>query len=322
METNQLVLQELSLSDQPISGEQLAQKLSISRTAIWKAIKTLKQKGYQIESKPHVGYKYKDNGILNEFVIRRYLPANTNRILDFEMHDKISSTNTRAKEISIETDENLPLVIISDQQTAGYGRYGRAFTSPNTGIYMSLLLKNSSTLLNPGLLTTATATAVSRAIEKKLHTTPSIKWVNDILIDKKKIVGILTEGIADIESRYIKQIVIGIGINYSTDVSDMPSEIQQRAGSLHSFAKTYSVSRNEFIAAVLQEFFLLYPHYETGAFLDEYRAHSAVLNKKVTITQGHNQFSGYVEQINRQGEIVLDDGTTLSSGEVTKIRLE
>ncbi|KRL37714.1 biotin--[acetyl-CoA-carboxylase] ligase [Liquorilactobacillus uvarum] len=321
METNQLVLQKLSSSDQSISGEQLAQELSISRTAIWKAIKTLKQKGYQIESKPHVGYKYNDNGFLNEFVIRRYLSAETNKNINFEIREKISSTNTRAKEISISSDKNLPLVIISNQQTGGYGRYGRAFSSPNTGIYMSLLLKNSSSSLNPGLLTTATATAITRAIEKKLHVTPSIKWVNDVLVNGKKVVGILTEGIADIESRYIKQIVIGIGINYSTDVDSMPSELQQRAGSLLEFAKKYSVSRNEFIAAVLQEFFLLYPHYEEGTFLDEYRTHSAVLNKKVTITQGQHQYVGYVDQINRQGEIVLDDGTTLSSGEVTKIRL-
>lgn len=321
MQTNQLVLQELSSSDHPISGEQLARKLSVSRTAIWKAIKTLKQKGYEIESKPHVGYKYNDNGRLNEFVIRRCLTADTNKLLTFEIHDKITSTNARAKELSINSATKLPLVIIGDQQTAGYGRYGRVFSSPNTGIYLSLLLNNSSPSLNPGLLTTATATAVARTIEKKLHVEPSIKWVNDILIDEKKVVGILTEGIADIESRYIKQIVVGVGINYSTDIASMSPELQQRAGSLRNFAEEYSVSRNEFIAAFLQEFFLLYPNYESGEFLTYYRAHSAVLHKKVTVTQGQYQFSGYVEQINRQGEIVLDDGTTLASGEVTKIRL-
>ncbi|KRL01830.1 biotin--[acetyl-CoA-carboxylase] ligase [Liquorilactobacillus capillatus] len=321
MQTNQLILKELSLSDRPISGEQLAQKFSVSRTAIWKAIKNLKQSGYQIESKPHIGYKYHDNGRLNEFAIRRYLSAAENQLLTFEIHDQITSTNARAKEISIGSAASLPLIIIGDQQTAGYGRYGRAFSSPNTGIYMSFLLDNPITTLNPGLLTTATATAVTRAIEKKLHLTPSIKWVNDILVAKKKVVGILTEGIADIESRYIKQIVVGIGINYLTDVTSMPAELQQRAGSLRCFAKEYAVSRNEFIATVLHEFFLLYPNYENGAFLNDYRAHSAVLHKQVSITQGQKQFTGRVEAINHRGEIVLSDGTTLASGEVTRIRL-
>ena len=147
------------------SGEELSNKLNISRTAVWKAVKQLKEQGYEISSKTRKGYCLVDNGVLNTAFINKYLHTDN---LDLHVYETIGSTNSEAKNISSQRHSTEPLVIISDQQTAGYGRYGRKFESPkNTGIYMSILLENQhQNDLNPGLLTTAVAIAVSRTYQK------------------------------------------------------------------------------------------------------------------------------------------------------------
>ena len=212
-----------------------------------------------------------------------------------------------------------PYIIIANQQTNGYGRYGRNFTSPSqSGIYLSILLANEQTEFNPGLLTTAVALAMCRAIEKKLAASPKIKWVNDVVVDGKKVCGILTEGISNLETQSLSNIVVGAGINYLT--ADFPEEISQRAGSLRNYALKAKVSRNEFIATYLEEFFKLYQTYQTGDFMPEYRAHSNIIGKEVTITQGTKSFQGNVVTIDDDGAIVLADGRKFTSGEVTKIR--
>ena len=111
---------------------------------------------------------------------------------------------------------------------------------------------------------------------------------------------------------------MGAGINYLT--TDFPEEISQRAGSLRNYALKAKVSRNEFIATYLEEFFKLYQTYQTGNFMPEYRAHSNIIGKEVTITQGTKNFQGNVVTINDDGAIVLADGRKFTSGEVTKIR--
>jgi Biotin-(acetyl-CoA carboxylase) ligase len=188
MKTTDNVLKLLENNTLPISGQQIADNLHISRTAIWKAIKSLRENGYEIKSKPHVGYLLLDPPMLSEAFIRRNL---TNKVpLKFELHDSLGSTNLRAKELGTLPQTNEPQIVISDQQTKGYGRYGRSFASPKqTGIYLSILLQNQQKHFDAGLLTTATATALCRAIEKKLGVKPGIKWVNDVLWKNKKSVG-------------------------------------------------------------------------------------------------------------------------------------
>ncbi|WP_281165868.1 biotin--[acetyl-CoA-carboxylase] ligase [Liquorilactobacillus sicerae] len=321
MEYSNEILKMLSNTDQPLSGEKIAQSLKISRAAVWKIIQKLQANGYQIESQHRLGYIYHDNGKLNQYVIKKDLTVELSQQLDFEIHQTIDSTNTRAKQLSLQKHLH-PLVILSDQQTAGYGRYGRNYSSPSGNIYLSLLLPNPSQRLNPGLLTTATALAVSLAIEKKLLAQPQIKWVNDVLLDQKKIVGILTEAITNIETRSIDQVIIGIGINYLTRLDQLPPEIKSRAGSLRKFALAAQVTRNHFIAAVLNQFFQIYQTYQTGDFLPAYRQRCYLLGKEVTIQQGQQKMVGLVSDIDQQGCLVLSNGQHISSGEVTKIRLK
>jgi BirA family biotin operon repressor/biotin-[acetyl-CoA-carboxylase] ligase len=184
------------------------------------------------------------------------------------------------------------------------------------------LLPNQSNQLDPGLLTTATALAVSLAIEKSLHVTPQIKWVNDLLLNGRKITGILTEGVTNIETRSIDQVVIGIGINYLTKIEQLPVEVQKRAGSLRKYALAAALTRNQFIATVLNQFFRIYQNYQTGVFLAEYRKRCYLLQKEVTITQNKHQLVAIAIDIDDQGRLVLNSGQHLSSGEVVKVRLK
>lgn len=319
MKTSEKVLQLLLERQTFLSGQELADELNISRTAVWKAIQSLQEEGYQIESKPRTGYRYIEGSKLSEASIRRFLAPGLE--LHFEIHDTIDSTNTRCSQLATEPDTPTPLVVISDTQQTGHGRYGRPFSSPaGVGIYISILLRNDDPDFNPGLLTTATAIAVTRTIEKLVHARCEIKWVNDVMVDGKKIVGILTEGVADLETQLIKHVIVGTGINYLTDPSAFPEEIRERAGSLIDYAKASGVSRNEFIAGYLNEFFKLYDNYKDASFMEEYRAHSNTIGADVTINRSGRIIEGHVATIDDQGRIVLSSGEILSSGEVQKIR--
>lgn len=318
MKNTDQILTLLSQHENYFSGQELAKRLNISRTAVWKAVKSLQEQGHMIESRPHQGYRYLDSNTLNSARIKYYLAPQID--LDLLLFDSLPSTNLKAKELSLTTNKR-PLVVLADQQTEGYGRYRRQFISPKgTGIYLSLLLDNSRLDFDPGLLTTATAVALTRTLEQLFELSPQIKWVNDIIVSDKKVCGILTEGITDLETRSLNQVVVGCGINFLTDPKTFPSELQQRAGSLRSYVLQTELSRNRFIATFLNNFFSLYADYYTGAFMAEYKAHSNVIGHHVTIIQGQKEFSAFVSDINTKGELVLQDGTCLASGEVTKIR--
>ncbi|KRM08130.1 MAG: biotin--[acetyl-CoA-carboxylase] ligase [Liquorilactobacillus ghanensis] len=323
LDHTQAVLKLISLAQAPISGEKIAAQLNITRAAVWKIIQVLQKKGYPIISHRRLGYEYRDDGFLNQYLIQAGLTPALQTQLKFELHQTIDSTNLRAKQLCVAQSVKSPLVILSDRQTAGYGRYGRNYSCPSrSGIYLSILLPNQATILNPGLLTTATALAVSYTIEQQLHLKPQIKWVNDLMLDQKKIVGILTEAVSDIESRSIGQVIVGIGINYLTEIDQLPESVQQTAGSLRAAVRKIGITRNQFIAALLNHFFELYQHYQTGDFLPAYRQRCFLLQQQVTITQGNHKFTDQAVDIDNQGRLVLADGQHISSGEITRIRLK
>lgn len=319
MRTTQKLLELLATSDEYISGQDLADRLKVSRTAIWKAIKNLQTQGYEISSKQKKGYRLVDNDKLNAALIKNNL-KNEFKDIDFEIYPSLPSTNTHAKNQANNLNLTRPLVILAQEQTAGYGRHGRAFCSPQTGIYLSLVLNNPNPSFNPGLITTAAGVAMVNTIEKKLNLNPQIKWVNDILIGQKKVCGILTEGIVDLESRNLKQIILGCGINYLTDLTAFPSDLKERVGSLRESALKLHLSPNEFIASFLNEFFTIYNNYPELNFMESYRKHCCLINQIVTISQATKEAIGVVVDINDQGELVLDNGQTFNSGEIVKVR--
>ena len=318
MKTSEKVLQLLLKKQAFLSGQELADELNVSRTAVWKAIQSLQEEGYQIESKPRIGYRYIEGLKLSEASIRRFL--NPELDLNFEIYDTIDSTNNRCSQKAMDPETKTPLVVISDSQKAGHGRYGRPFASPvGGGIYISILLDNDDPDFNPGLLTTATAIAVTRTIEKLVHARCEIKWVNDLYLNGKKICGILTEGVTDFESGMIESIVIGYGVNFRDD-AHLPEELRPIVGSVFG-AEPPTVTRSALAAAMLAELLPLAEDLSSRSFLPEYRRRSMLLGREIVFSRAGGRFAAVAEGIDDNGGLVvrLPDGSreTLRSGEVS-----
>ncbi len=319
MSTKNMVLQKLENNREAyISGEQLASALNISRSAVWKAIKELRQEGYIISAVTNKGYILSaQNDIVSSEGIKVFLDDKTIAPNIF-VYKTLSSTNQIAKQLAGEGEKS-GTVVIANQQTAGRGRMGRGFFSPpDSGIYMSIILRPKLSAQKGILLTTAASLAVCYAIENTFGVCPKIKWVNDIIYNGKKICGILTEAVTDFESGNIEHVVIGIGINVFTE--DFPEEIKHIAGSLQSH-EGRGVIRNRLIAGVISSINHIIPNVELGAFIEEYKKRSIVLGKNIEIIQHNNVAYGKAVDINDVGGLVvqLDDGSrqTIISGEVS-----
>ncbi|WP_334329592.1 biotin--[acetyl-CoA-carboxylase] ligase [Companilactobacillus sp. HBUAS59699] len=236
------------------------------------------------------------------------------KILTFK---KINSTNTFAKEYLLD-HPNQTVAIIADAQTAGYGRFKRDFYSPQqTGIYLSIIIP--TTITNPGLLTTMAGLASITALKKNFpEENLKLKWINDLLLNNKKVGGILAENINNSNGNHL---VLGIGINLNT--ADFPKELQTIATSISS---NDSIDRNIVIADILNQFFSRFPTYQTGDFLPEYRKLCDTLNKTVRIVNGNTELTGTAVDINSNGALILEDTKKLrhiiNSGEVTKVFLK
>ncbi len=229
--------------------------------------------------------------------------------------ETVNSTNLYLKELA---KNNFPhgTVIIANKQTSGRGRLGREFFSPaDTGIYMSILIHPEEIKLDPYLLTVAAGVAVCRALKSVCNTSPFIKWVNDILINNKKVCGILAESLSCATG--INSIIVGIGINVTTSVRDFPDNLNNIAGSVFP----ENATRNEIIAKVLAEFENLCNSDDAGKLIEEYKNLSLVLHKDLSFTKDGKSYKGTATDINIEGNLVvkLQNGETiiLKSGEVS-----
>ncbi len=211
--------------------------------------------------------------IISREGIGEYLknPAHSDRIFVYE---SLVSTNITASELA---DSGLDGVVIANSQTGGMGRMGRSFYSPaDTGIYMSLVLRPDCKAEDMMLITTAAGVAVCFALENMLGLTPGLKWVNDVLLNGKKICGISAQ--SKLKGDRPDYVVLGIGLNVGT--VDFPEEIKASAGSL---ASSGAVSRNGLIAEILNHLFEIMEDFENRAFLEDYRKRSVVLGRQITI---------------------------------------
>ena len=305
-----------------LSGEELSNSLDISRTSIWKAIKTLREEGHNIEAVTNKGYMLiPDTRLITESGVREGL-APVYHSLPVHVFDSIDSTNAYAKKLAIEGAPD-GTVVIARQQTAGRGRLGRSFYSPREGIYISILVKPSFDVSASVLITSATAVAVAQAIEEVAGHAAQIKWVNDVYIDGRKVCGILTEAITDFETGRIESLIIGIGIN--TSIRDFPEDLLPTVGAVEG---DYSAAK---LAGAVISHTLDYAHHiEARAFMDEYRSRSLLTGRDVTVYKGRYKLNpedevpgthAKVLGIDNDGglQVVYDDGTleTLTTGEVT-----
>lgn len=303
------ILYELLSADDYISGEMLAEKFNVSRTAVWKAIKTLSREGYGIDAVRNRGYVLKED---NDLISVQSIKSKITYDIDVLYYPIVDSTNNCCKRLLADGKEGVFLVT-ADEQSAGRGRQGKSFYSPPlTGIYFSLVVRPHSSLQNAVTATTAASVAVCQAIENLSDKKPKIKWVNDVYLDGRKICGILTEAITNFEEGVVDSVIIGIGINIKT--IEFPEDAGQ-AGSLNA-----NVSRSALIAEITNRLMdIVGGDYKT--FINYYRSHSMVIGEKIKFIQNGKVTPATAVEIDEQGglAVVLENGekTVLRSGEIS-----
>ena len=263
-----------------VSGEEIAKKLGVSRTAVSKAAASLKNEGYKIESKTKSGYVFSDdNDIYSSQSVSCFLKEDN---IYIDIREELDSTNTQLKLLA-QKGEKEGYVLIANKQVMGRGRRGHTFFSPSSGLYMSILLRPTISASDSLLITTAAAVAVSRAIEKVSDKKCEIKWVNDIYSEGRKLCGILTEASIDFEGGTLDYAVLGIGVNLSDPQGDFPKEIENIAGSLFGKREFTNKEKSILTAEILNEFFALYKDLSKKEYMKEYRARSFLIGKEVDI---------------------------------------
>ncbi|HZK56832.1 MAG TPA: biotin--[acetyl-CoA-carboxylase] ligase [Clostridia bacterium] len=302
-----------------ISGEVLATNLGISRTAVWKHINILKKEGYIIETAPGRGYRLletEDKLLPGEIEI--LLGDNTigKQVVYFE---SVDSTNSYAKKEIARLKDGT--VVLAEEQTLGRGRRGKEWVSPKgTGIWVSLILKPDIPPREGIKMTQIAVAAVCESIRESTGLNALIKWPNDIIVNGKKVCGILTEMAGELNE--ISYIIIGIGINVNMD--SFPNEIKENATSLfiESGKKT---DRRDLLVDTLRNFETLYNDYiedlDLNRVLSMVKNYSAILGKNIRVIQGKTEKRGMAIDINNEGLLLieLEDGSseTVMSGEVS-----
>lgn len=303
-----------------LSGEDIGRELSITRAAVWKGIKKLREEGYEIEAVTNRGYRLTNpETMYNKRELEQGLKTKTmGQTIYF--YEETDTTNNRARELALEGASEGTLVV-AEKQTAGRGRRGKVWESPlGTGIWMSLVLRPQIMPAEASVLTLLCGLATAEAIEAETGLSAGIKWPNDILINGKKAVGILTE--MDCEMSEVHFVIPGIGINVNT--ASFPPEIAEIATSLYlECGKT--VSRRRLVHKVLER---LEEHYETflrtgsfAAMLEDYRKLCITLGKEVHVL-GREPFFAEALDITPEGELLVrraDNGKeeVVFSGEVS-----
>lgn len=314
------ILKMLRETDGYISGQELCNKFGVSRTAIWKVMKQLKEAGYNIEAQQNKGYHIvsapdvMDAAELKSIWKPKWVGC---EILYF---DSIDSTNTKAQELA---EKGYPsgTLVVADKQIAGKGRRGRNWESPSgCGIFMTLMLKPDINPNNASMLTLVSALAVAKALADITGKDAKIKWPNDIVIDGRKVCGILTEMSAQFD--YINNIVIGIGINVNN--SSFPEEISATASSLRLLSGGKKYRRAEIIEKIMEYFEKYYSIFleteDLSALVDEYDAMLVNMKRQVKVLDPKEPFEGTAMGITKTGELIVDTWESrklVSSGEVS-----
>jgi len=314
------ILRLLRSADGYISGQELCNRFGVSRTAVWKAINQLKEAGYEIEAQQNKGYRLMAApDLMTEAEIKSLMHTEwvAKEVLYF---DTIDSTNTKAQELA---EKGYPsgTLVVADKQEAGKGRRGRSWVSPSgTGIFMTLMIKPDINPNNASMLTLVAALAVAKAITSVTGEEALIKWPNDIVINGKKVCGILTEMNAQFD--YINHIVVGIGINVHNE--SFPEEISQMASSLMIEAGGKRFHRAQIIAETMSYFEQYYDTFlktqDLSALVREYDELLVNRNKSVRVLDPKEPFDGKAMGITPKGELIVDTWESrklVSSGEVS-----
>ena len=308
------VLTALREKDDYVSGQELCERFQVSRTAVWKRIRQLQAEGYEIEAVPNRGYRISGcpDVIAAEEVGSRLKTKWMGRPVRY--FEVIDSTNRYAKKAA---EDGAPegLLVIGDEQTAGRGRSGRHWTTPpGTAIAMTILLRPEIAADRIAMTTLVMGLAVTQAVRELYDIPAGIKWPNDVVINGKKLCGILTEMSAEV--MHVNHIVIGVGIN--ANMTSFPEELSRIATSL-KLELGRDVSRAELIAQVMAEFERLYEKFEEDGDLravsEEYNALCLNAESMVRVLDPNGEYTGTSHGINALGELLVET----ESGQVRNV---
>jgi len=292
--------------DGAVSGAELSQQLGVSRAAVWARIEELRGVGYDIEASPHRGYRLLNAPDLlhaDDLISRLGRTKVIGR--DIRVFQETTSTNDVIEKLARDHVEE-GVVVFAESQTRGRGRLGRKWLSPaRRGLWFSVLLRPGLRPQDATQLTVASATALRRALESHTGLKAEIKWPNDILIDRRKVAGILTELSAELDR--VKHLILGIGVDVNLNPGDFPSELRKVATSLKAELGK-SVSRPALAVAILRELDHDYARIASGHFsavADEWEHHCTTIGQDVVIRTGERQIRGRAESLGEDGALLL-----------------
>ena len=281
------------LASEPATGPDLANDLGISRAAVWKHVEALRDggfvissddDGYVLESVPEFGADAVEFGLDVPFEI--------------EYHERIESTNARARELAGAGDENV--VVLSDTQTGGRGRLDRDWVSPSGGIWLSVLIRPTVPTFDAPVFTLAAAVATVQALEET-GVDAGIKWPNDVLVGNRKVAGILTE--MEGEADRVSWLVVGIGINANVDIGKLPTD----RGVTSLEAETGPVDRRAITQRLLSAFYQL--QQRPDDILTAWRTHAVTLGQRVRVTTPDGEVVGNAVDIEYPGALLVETET-------------
>ena len=305
-----------------VSGEALSASLNVSRTSIWKQVKVLLAEGYEVESAPKRGYRISAPAdILSAEEVCPGLRTEVFGQKEYFYYREIDSTNNRARTLAA---EGYPegTVVVAEAQTAGRGRRGRTWYSPaSQGIYVSAILRPVLPLKEISRISLVSAVAAAETLESELDLQPRIKWPNDILIDSKKIAGILSEAVTDMDG--VEYIVVGIGLNINNQAEDFPTDFRTTATSARA-EHDHLDSRVKVLQGLLLHLECYYMQLLAGDFaptLAKAKSLSMVIGQEVRLDTVNGFVVGQAIDIDAGGFLLVRDqqGTvhTIMSGEIS-----
>lgn len=303
------ILSALLAKDGYVSGAALAREAGVSRNAVWKAIERMREDGYQIDAVPRLGYRLVATpDSLRDYEIAAYLRT-TELGKSLHCFDSIDSTNSFAKRIAKDGAPHGTL-IVSEEQTAGRGRLGRTWESQRgIGLYFSLILRPDLPPADAPQLTTVAAVAVARVLRDRYNVDARLKWPNDVLIEGRKICGILVEMSCELDR--VHYIVLGVGVNVHPFVRDPGDDVFSRAVVLDEAAGV-KVKRAELLAFVLESIEKYYRAWLRSGFepiLSEAKTLSCTLGRWVKVSTLAGVVEGLATDIDLSGALVVKEAS-------------
>jgi BirA family biotin operon repressor/biotin-[acetyl-CoA-carboxylase] ligase len=286
-----------------ISGEFISKKLNISRTAVWKQIQNLKKFGYNIESVKNKGYRLLSKP---DIPIPEEVSFGLNtKIVGKKIHyfKSLKSTNSYAKEL-VQNDAEEGSIVVADIQTTGRGRKNRSWYSPDGGLWFSIILYPNISIQYAMYLTMAISASIVQAINELTGLSPQIKWPNDLLMDGKKICGILTE--LDAEMDQINHSIVGVGINVNNSISD---DLKDKAASICDINNSY-ISRVELLRLILKYFDINYFKLQSKDYefiRNLWFLYADIVGRKVKLKGEKSVIEGVVQNIDDTGGLIIEN---------------